>query len=117
MKGEKLRKSEKRTRHLEKEEWLDSLEPGDVVVFKNRGRVVYDGDDKGRMIFYMKGIFNGEIVVWKIARERIGATDGRYLHHHMSHAFGDECLYETPENTSPKYKERKSKLEGLGLMK
>jgi len=113
---EKTKKLMERTRRLECDEDIATLNPKDVVNLKHRGGIVYDSTDgEKRMVFYASsGLSEDELTVFKIARVRLGATNGG-MYHHMSPAFGDKHLNINKED--PKYEEWRQDLESLGLIK
>lgn len=113
---EKLKKLGKKIKTLKSEKDLDLLVPGDVIVLKNRGYLVYEGTIDNKMYFISADPFeNNKIHRCKCEKERICVLpDSGYG---MIQFHGRE-IYDRDYRPSDReeYEKRKKMLEEAGLI-
>ena len=103
-----------RLRKLDSREDLATLNPGDLVRFKNIGYFVYDSKRDDRMVFYQKGILGDGIDIWEINERRISLLVSGVLAHHLSQIQGDKS-YSIREDDK-RYNEMMGELKNSGII-
>ena len=109
----KRKRLRERTKKIESEEELDSLNLNDVIKLKNRGPISYQGRSEDRMIFIHKSIFHNKVGVTEISKDRIRVLSSGIVYFYPSPSLGDKSY--SIDKLDERYKEFRSSLEEIGI--